>query len=408
MTSDPKLFLALPVMNESQNIQALMGCLEKQSFKNYELVVCVNQYDSWWTDERKRNICVDNEVSLNFFHEAKQAGNIEIIDKSSPGNGWKEKKGGVGYARRVIMDNISARSANTDIIVSIDADTYYPENYLLDLVRFFGKNQKLMGLAIPYYHTLLGDDTDRLILRYEIYMRYFLLNMLRINNPFAFTALGSAMAFPVWAYRKVGGLTPVAAGEDFYFLQKLVKTGSVGIWTDTIAYPSSRFSDRVVFGTGPALIKGNNGDWESYPIYGSELFNEVDETYKSFEKLYYENISTPLDEFNKEIFGRDDIWSPLRENYKDVINFRRACVNKIDGLRILQFLRWRSKGHKGKDERNLYDFLHRYFYEEMDDELINNLLNFDYQDSELQLLTDIRDLLFRIEMKVRKEVGVIN
>ena len=82
----------------------------------------------------------------------------------------------------------------------------------------------MIGLAVPYYHKLIGDATDRLILRYEIYMRCYLINLLRIQNPYAFTALGSAMAVTVRAYRKAGGLTPVKSGEDFYFLQNLISS----------------------------------------------------------------------------------------------------------------------------------------------------------------------------------------
>ena len=123
-----------------------------------------------------------------------------------------------------------------------------------------GVQNDLLGLAIPYYHKLIGNPVnDRLILRYEIYMRHYLLNMLEIGNPYAFTAIGSAMAAKVSAYRKVGGLAPVKSGEDFYFIQKLKKNGKVGNWCETTAFPSSRFSNRVIFGTGRALIKGNAG-----------------------------------------------------------------------------------------------------------------------------------------------------
>ena len=184
-----------------------------------------------------------------------------------------------------------------------------------------------------------GVEKDTWLLRYEIYMRYFLLNMLRIKNPYAYTALGSAMAFPVWAYKKLGGLTPVMSGEDFYFLQKLRKSGNLGIWTNTIAYPSARFSDRVNFGTGPALIKGETGDWDSYPIYYYQLFDKVKETFDLFPTLFKRDVTTPMDEFLKKQFGSNEIWKPLRDNYKDEKNFVKACVAKVDGLRILQFLK---------------------------------------------------------------------
>ncbi len=91
----------------------------------------------------------------------------------------------------------------------------------------------------------------------------------------SFTAIGSAMALPVKSYRAIGGMTPHKSGEDFYFLQKLRKFGKVLTWNKEKVYPEARYSDRVFFGTGPAMIKGRDGDWSSYPIYPFELFDEI-------------------------------------------------------------------------------------------------------------------------------------
>lgn len=407
MLDEPRLYAALPVMNEWSNIDKLISCLSLQTYRNFELVVCVNQYDSWWKDNNQKNICIDNQHSLEYLKTTEEL-EVIVIDKTSEGNGWLPKKGGVGWARKIIMDHISVTGNSTDIIVSIDADTYYPPEYLQSIVSFFNNNNKLLGLALPYYHRLADDETDRLILRYEIYMRYYLLNMFRINNPYSFTALGSAMAFPVWAYQKVGGLTPVAAGEDFYFLQKLMKSGNVGIWCETIAFPSPRFSNRVAFGTGPALIKGNTGNWSSYPHYKVESFDKIQDTYQLFDRLYMENIETPMDEFIIEFIGQENIWEPLRRNYKDRLNFKKACINKIDGLRILQFLRREHENDKQADEVNLYNFLINYHRDNLNGELIQKLHNFDYKDSELITLIEIRELLTNIEMKIRKSRHIAN
>ncbi len=402
MSKVPHIYVALPVINESENINSLLNCLRLQSLKGFELVVCVNQYEEWWQDDEKVDICFDNQKSLEYFNLAKNL-NIQIIDRSSKGNGWPPKKGGVGWARKILMDLIVSKANKDDIIVSIDADTYYPPDYLQSIFDFFTENKKLVGLAVPYYHKLNNDITDRLILRYEIYMRYYLLNMMRINNPYGYTAIGSAMAFPVWAYRKAGGLTPVASGEDFYFLQKLVKLGTIGIWSSTVAYPSSRFSDRVIFGTGPALIKGQDGDWSSYPHYHYSLFDKVSATYKLFGELYNNETETPMDEFLKDQFKTDKLWAPLRKNYKDEKNFIRACINKVDGLRILQFLRKQQEDIEFSDETIIYDYLVKFFKEEVDDKLLIELNGFDYQSSSITLLNRLRDFLFRKEMEIREQ-----
>ena len=56
------------------------------------------------------------------------------------------------------------------------------------------------------------------------------------------------------------------AGEDFYLLQQLSKTGcKITMIEDAIVYPSDRVSDRVPFGTGKAVAEIiQNGNWLTY------------------------------------------------------------------------------------------------------------------------------------------------
>ncbi len=407
MSGEPRLYIALPILEESENLEKLISCLLSQTYTNYELLVCVNQYDSWWDIPEKHNNCHDNRKSMELLDDC-TGFDITIIDKSSRGNGWPKKKGGVGWARKTIMDRISEKGNDKDIIVSIDADTYYPTDYLEKIAEYFVVNHNHVGLALSYYHNLNNDVTDRLILHYEIYMRCYLLNMMLIENPYSYTALGSAMAFPIWAYRKVGGLTPVSSGEDFYFLQKLAKNGVIGIWADTLAYPSPRFSDRVDFGTGPALIKGNSGNWDSYPVYPMEFFQDVKETFDNFGRLYEKDIHTPMDDFLMEQFAGKNIWAPLRNNYKDKINFVRACVSKVDGLRILQYLKWRNNTIQTHDEKNVAQLISMFTENDLTADLKFRVKNFNYISSEITTINEVRNHLFVIEQRTRKTMLINN
>ncbi len=398
----PKLHLSLPVLNEYHNLPALFECLKAQKEQDFVLWVCVNHYEHWRSLPEKQKEVADNEKSLSFLKTITDF-DIRIIDRASEGKGWPKKKGGVGMARKTIMDAVAQEAKDDDLIVSIDADTYYPEDYLEKIKQTFENNRDAYGLAVPYYHPLTGnEESDRLILRYEIYMRNYALNMLRIDNPYAFSALGSAMAFPVWAYKKVGGLTPVVSGEDFYFLQKLVKNGRVMRWTDTLAKPSARLSDRVIFGTGPALIKGAGGDWDSYPVYHPDSFEKIKKTFDLFPLLFEKDVPTPMDDFLKEQFKEENIWQPLRKNYKDRKNFIRACVNKVDGLRILQFLRKEQESVNASDAEILETFLMQYFGDAMDESFQKHLKGFDFYGSALCFADMVRDFMFEREMEMRK------
>ena len=397
-----QIYLALPVLNEHKNLESLVANLAKQSCDFKKLVVCVNNYDHWWEDPEKQDQCADNQLSLAHL-DAVDAFDCEVIDKSSKGVGWPKKKGGVGWARKVAMDYIASEAKLHDIIVCIDADTDYPEDYLASIKSVFEKKPRAIGLAMPYYHRLAGDETDRLILRYEIYMRNYLLNMMSIENRYAFTALGSAMACPVWAYKKVGGLTPVKSGEDFYFLQKLIKNGVLENWAESIAYPSSRFSDRVIFGTGPALIKGSAWEWDSYPIYAAQSFIKVRESFSLFQELFEHEVKLPVSQFLKQHLGSENLLEPIRQNFPNRDRFIDACERKYDGLRILQFLRYDQKNIEQTNDEILVANLKTLFPEndKLGELLKEDILSF--KNSSIAYLDRLRNFMFEKEMECRAQ-----
>lgn len=400
--SQPKLHIAIPLMDEMDMISEIISVIESQSYSNYDIYVCVNQPDNWWSILGKKSVCINNHKTIEFLNQLANP-QIIVIDKSGKGKGWDSTNGGAGWARKVIMDQIVSKANDDDLIVSLDGDTVFGEGYFESIVRRFEHlNKRYAALCVPYYHKLTGDHLiDRALLRYEIYMRYYLINMLHIKSPYAFTALGSAMVVPVWAYNAVSGITPVKNGEDFYFLQKLRKYKTILTWNSERVYPSGRLSERVDFGTGPAIKAGINGNWKSYPIYDHTLFDKVKATYDLFTDLYHNNVSTPMSDFLKNQFKTDDIWLPLRKNYKDISRFIHACECKVDGLRILQFLRASFDHESGTDELRLVNFLNTYYQRETKSSKINlNGLSFAHTD--LVELNRIRDMLVQIEDNLRQ------
>jgi hypothetical protein len=392
------------LLNESEYIPHLIDSLHTQVIGDFTITACVNQPDEWWDDRVKKHVCANNTRTIEILQKADGL-NLKVIDRSSRGKGWDKKNFGVGWARKIAMDEIAGRADDNDIILCMDGDTVFNRFYLSAVIETFEKNQEIVALAIPYYHKLTGiNDKDRSILRYEIYMRYYLLNLFRIKNPYSFTAIGSAMAVPVWAYRKVGGMTPFKSGEDFYFMQKMAKNGPVGIWCDEQVFPAARFSDRVFFGTGPAMIRGNAGDWSGYPVYAMEGFDKVAETYGGFGQLFAENISTPMDSFLLTKFKEKNIWQPLRDNFKNKDQFVKACMKKIDALRILQFLKAINKD--GNDEDNLREFLENNYLEVIEEQDID-LENFNFSGSSTDELDEIRNLLYSIEIEQRKKISTV-
>lgn len=407
MSLYPKIYVALPVLNEAILLDSCIKCIENQTYANFQAVVCVNQPEDWWDNEDKIEICRNNSITLLYLADLKKT-NYTIIDKSSKGNGWIGNKKGVGWARKITMDHVAENAEPNDIIISIDADTTFSENYFASVVKQFSENRNVVALSNPYYHKRTGSDAeDRAILRYEIYMRNYAINLMHINSPYAFTALGSAIALPVSSYKAIGGLTPKLSGEDFYFLQKLRKYGRILVYNNEKVFPEARFSDRVLFGTGPAMIKGNTGDWNSYPVYHHSLFDKIKITFEGFEFLFKYELETPMSGFLKSQFATNELWKPLRDNFKNPENFIRACHEKVDGLRILQFLKLEQNQLLISDEQCLYENIVNCFSNYSPFANLHQLEHVDFGKCSIDLLDEIRNYLVSIESLLQEKQKLV-
>jgi hypothetical protein len=398
----PEIHIALPVMDENAFLPSLLNALSHQTIQDYRLYVCVNQPEVWWQDHANQRVCRENMATMEHLHSLNDD-RIDILDKSSPGNGWIGKAHGIGWARRTLMERISVLANSNDIILSLDADTSFGPAYLESVRSNVILNPDVVAFSIPYYHKLTGDTgLDRVMLRYEIYMRAYAINLWRINSPYCFTALGSAIALPVWAYRSIGGITPKLSGEDFYFLQKLVKFGKVLHWNQEKVYPAARLSERVYFGTGPALIKGMDGNWDSYPVYSIQLYKAVAEMYNMFPLLFEKDLSTPMDDFllNK---SAELPWKGIRKNCRSMEQFVRACHEKLDGLRILQYLKERSHLEPFSNEAAAISLLETIEKEQGIKPAKEIPDSFTFTGSPVLILDSIRNALTQSEMTYRMQ-----
>jgi len=401
--------VAVPVQDEADELAACVDALRQQNDPRFVLWFCVNQPESWQEEIDHRRVCEANQTCLRLLDRIDDL-EIRVIDRASPGHGWPPKRAGVGHARKEIMDAICREADDEDLIVSLDADTRVPPGYLQGLRSTFEHRPQICAVAARYFHPLTEDETvSRAMLGYEIYMRFYALNMWRIGSPYAFTALGSAIAFPVSVYRKLGGITPRSSSEDFYLLQKLVKHGRVLHWCDAPVEPGTRKSWRVPVGTGQAIVAACEGAYaDRYPLYPAELFDRIHETTQLFPQLFRESLSTPLDAFLAEKTNSDDLWQPLRENNKSEARFVRACHERLDGLRILQYLKSEYRRRPREDRATMVEWLDR--HGQLLPECACEARRWSAQLSERSFaelsmieLDELRRMLFRMEDGYRKQ-----
>jgi hypothetical protein len=95
------------------------------------------------------------------------------------------------------------------------------------------------------------------------------------GHPFAFHTVGSAVAVKALAYIRAGGMNRRQAGEDFYFIQKLIPAGGYFALKSTAVYPSPRASLRVPFGTGATIAKLSEENSGEFPTYNFKAFEDL-------------------------------------------------------------------------------------------------------------------------------------
>jgi hypothetical protein len=174
-----------------------------------------------------------------------------------------KKHAGVGLARKIGMDEAlhrlqQAGNLENGFIVGLDADCICQANYLKALETHFTDNPKTPGCSIHFEHPFVGS-LDPAIYEtaacYELHLRYYVEALRFAGFPHAFHTIGSSMAARAEAYMTQGGMNRRKAGEDFYFLNKIIPLGRFTELNSTTVQPSPRTSDRVPFGTGRAVAK---------------------------------------------------------------------------------------------------------------------------------------------------------
>ena len=188
-------------------------------------------------------------------------------------------KQGVGLARKIGCDLVCQLIA-TDIvkspfIASTDADACLPDNYFT-VQQILSANKHSAG-CYNFVHYCADKTIHQATQTYETALRYYVAGLTYAKSAYAFFTIGSILIFNVNAYANVRGFPKKSAGEDFYLLNKLAKIGEVALLTDSTITLQARLSDRVPFGTGPAVQKILNLNEQALPYcyYHPAVFDEL-------------------------------------------------------------------------------------------------------------------------------------
>ena len=257
------LIVVVPVFNEPDVSSTLVSLFFNQDKYHFQVEVILIVNNATNSTDAVKKVNKNTYVFLKEFASLNNSSQISLypfyVDNLNP------KHAGVGWARKIGMDLALKRFRNLNyngLIVSLDADATVSSNYLNEINAFFIKSN-CSAVSIHFEHPLKGEGYSEshyhYIKLYELHLRYYKNALAFAGFPYAYHTVGSSFALTAAAYARQGGMNRRKAGEDFYFINKLIKGEIFGEIMDAKVIPSPRISDRVPFGTGRALLEAFDG-----------------------------------------------------------------------------------------------------------------------------------------------------
>lgn len=324
--------LLIPAYNEPvENISYFLSFLESQ--RNCLLIFVINQTDkhkdTQWAEDllplmsniEWRSNCKQLQLSNHRHGNA-----ILWVDRCLTGQLIPAKQG-VGLARKIANDIAAALHHRGQIkspwLFNTDADARLPNDY------FSAFDPNIKGIAahlFPFTHTIGNTSKVNAATQlYELSLNYYVEALGWANSPYAYHSLGSIIAVHTNFYAAVRGFPKRPAGEDFYLLNKLAKTASIARLSTLPIQLMSRESDRVPFGTGPAVMRiATANRLNETPFYDPNIFVQLKYFLKQItlclQEEYLDSAERALIKVcsNSQIQAAENtgVWSTLKHCYQ--------------------------------------------------------------------------------------------
>jgi hypothetical protein len=254
---------------------------------------------------------------------------------------------GVGLARKIGCDIAlalyRAGQLGSHWINTTDADTWLPAGY------FTGQDRASPAVAIthPFRHRPADNPvTDLAMSLYDLRLHYYVLGLQFVGSGYAFHTIGSCISVTCEAYAAVRGFPRRSAGEDFYLLNKVAKLGRIAKPQGPVIDIDARLSDRVPFGTGPAVasLAVAESPLSATLFYNPDSFLALKTTLEVLPLIYQADSLEPLRQTHSaaaQVLADLNVEKALRHCRKsssDYDNWHKHFSNWFDGFRTLKFI----------------------------------------------------------------------
>ena len=287
---------------------------------------------------------------------------LAYVDASSPGRELGPKDG-VGLARKIGLDLglsvLLEETGGEGALLSLDADTLVAPDYLSAVYGAMAQPDAWAGV-VHFEHRLPDTHQERLaILCYELFLRAHVLGLRYAESPYAFHSVGSTMVCRAEAYVAVSGMNRRQAGEDFYFLQQLAKTGPVRTITSTTVYPDARPSTRVPFGTGMRVRRFLDDASDEHQMYHPDSYRVLRAWLALVTASPNTDATTLLKQAHElhaelenflEAQGFMNSWQNIQKNARNTNQLTQQFHRWFDGFRTLKLIHHlRDTAHQDQD-----------------------------------------------------------
>ncbi len=353
VSPDTRLIVVIPCFNEKGIIRSLQSLATAEIPKDttIEVITVVNH-----GLHASESIKQQNKKTLADIEGFAQKNNSDnLIFHTIKAFELPKKHAGVGLARKIGMDEALSRFGSINhngIIVCFDADSLCEPNYFTDIIRQFDHHPKANGASIYFEHPINGtkysQEIYNAIIDYELHLRYYKNAMQYTGTPFAFHTIGSSMAVRAGSYAKQGGMNKRKAGEDFYFLNKIIQLGNFIEVNTTKVIPSPRVSDRVPFGTGKAvgdILTNKDSNFLTYSfdafIHLKKFFDGINESYQTDN---FEQLPQSIQDFIEHKSYTSKI-NEIKKNTSNITSYTQRFFNVFDSFWILKFVHYFRDNH---------------------------------------------------------------
>ncbi len=349
---DLGIVVVIPCFNEPDlmgGIESLWGC--EHPGCAVDVVVVINSAANSGVDVRSQNQKTLQDATAWAVAHSGKGFNLHVLHFPD----LPPKQAGVGLARKIGMDEALWRFDEVGnlqgIIACFDADCRCERNYLTSIEQHFQTNPRTPGCSIYFEHPLLSAA----ITAYELHLRYYVQALRYAGFPYAHHTIGSCMAVRAGIYRKQGGMNKRQAGEDFYFLQKIIPLGSFTDLTETTIFPSPRPSDRVPFGTGRAISDYVcEGQIWTYPLQAFQdlrgLFGLLEEIFRAKDSPAAQLPQSQAMRAFLKLQCFEQALNEIRANTSSEAAFRKRFFDWFNGFQVMKFIHHARDGFYGEKD----------------------------------------------------------